>query len=675
MKRIISLSLMFIFVFSFAQLSESNGDLEGASIYVIGSPTHFPYRSLTVPVQIKVFNRPAYGEIRVYLESTSYIPGIATNYPVKSTDTSADLNLFYSNNSGTWDSHVPGVLVYTLPADYTMPPKPVSLVVNVRCEDFGAYGVLKAELYENKGNGMELIVSDTDSVPRDLNENHIADGWENDFYPYVYDEPVDYNRERGIVNMSATLAQSNVKNYPYQAMSETVPADAPYYERTSNISGSARTDRFYTVDTETGPDGNGERGDGLTVFEEYRGMVVGEVVFTRFNPETKDVFYVLHPGDKKKKWDNMADYGIGNASKHPSHSFQEIFHEHVKDPFVEVLDIAQGTVKSDVDDEVGWVNTNSPDAAGVVKVYSIRIRDGGRSSENTTLGIAPTHIPYKGSLIIIFTDTVKSYRNREFRGEFTHKQVMDHIIGHEIGHTINLTHCSATCIDTVANCMMDPKAGSFAIGYAPSSHHIADYDLAKPRKRTTGSDPNGRSRDDLEDDHYDNNDQNTRDDDQNTGTDAPPDQPYGLSYSIVDGQFRLTWTDGGGTVTGFQYQYRQSGGSWGSWISAGSGTFIDLLNLVNGTTYQFRVRAMNGTVASATSDTYEVTTPTVPGAPTITRVDAGNGQVNINWTAPSNGGSDITGYKYQYRQSNGGTWRNWTSFGNTFASTSEDIAG
>ena len=107
---------------------------------------------------------------------------------------------------------------------------------------------------------------------------------------------------------------------------------------------------------------------------------------------------------------------------------------------------------------------------------------------------------------------------------------------------------------------------------------------------------------------------------------------------MVDGQFRLSWTDGGGTVTGFQYQYRVPGGSWSSWLSAKLNTFIDLSNLVNGTTYQFQVRARNGTVASATSDTFEVRVPTVPGAPTITRVDSGNGQVNINWTAPSNDG-------------------------------------
>ncbi len=167
-----------------------------------------------------------------------------------------------------------------------------------------------------------------------------------------------------------------------------------------------------------------------------------------------------------------------------------------------------------------------------------------------------------------------------------------------------------------------------------------------------------------------------------TGTDTqgtnttPPDQPYGLSYSIVDGQFRLLWSDDGGTVTSFEYQYRENGGSWSSWLSAGSSTFIDLLNLVNGTTYQFQVRAMNGTLVIAISDTFEVRVPTVPDAPTITRVDSGDGQVNINWTTPSNnGGSDITDYEYQYRESNGGTWEAWTSFGDLFTSTSEDIAG
>lgn len=37
-------------------------------------------------------------------------------------------------------------------------------------------------------------------------------------------------------------------------------------------------------------------------------------------------------------------------------------------------------------------------------------------------------------------------------------------------------------------------------------------------------------------------------------------------------------------------------------------------------------------------------TPTVPGAPTLSAT-AGNGQVSLSWTTPSNGGSAITGYR------------------------------
>ncbi len=78
---------------------------------------------------------------------------------------------------------------------------------------------------------------------------------------------------------------------------------------------------------------------------------------------------------------------------------------------------------------------------------------------------------------------------------------------------------------------------------------------------------------------------------------------------------------------------------------------------------------------SVSSRTSKTPTLAVPGAPAITRVDAGDGQVNINWTAPSyNGGSAITGYEYRYRENNGGSWGTWMSFGGSITSTSADIA-
>ena len=118
-------------------------------------------------------------------------------------------------------------------------------------------------------------------MPRDLNGNHIADGWKSDFYPYRYDTVPDL--ERGIVNTSAVYSASYVRNFPWE-----VPTGE---------------DRQDTVDADTGPedtDGdldNTENGDGLTVFEEYRGMVTSTYGHERFDPERKDVYYVLYPGE------------------------------------------------------------------------------------------------------------------------------------------------------------------------------------------------------------------------------------------------------------------------------------------------------------------------------------------------------------------------------------------
>jgi hypothetical protein len=73
-----------------------------------------------------------------------------------------------------------------------------------------------------------------------------------------------------------------------------------------------------------------------------------------------------------------------------------------------------------------------------------------------------------------------------------------------------------------------------------------------------------------------------------------------------------------------------------------------ITGLTNGTTYRFRVQAVNAIGDSGYSKVTNSVTPaaTVPGAPTIIRnATAGDGQATVSWTAPaSDGGSPVTGY-------------------------------
>ena len=69
----------------------------------------------------------------------------------------------------------------------------------------------------------------------------------------------------------------------------------------------------------------------------------------------------------------------------------------------------------------------------------------------------------------------------------------------------------------------------------------------------------------------------------------------------------------------------------------------------NGTSYTFRVAAINAIGTGNQSADSNAVTPvapaTVPGAPTIGTATAGNAQATVTWSAPaSNGGSAITGY-------------------------------
>jgi len=146
-----------------------------------------------------------------------------------------------------------------------------------------------------------------------------------------------------------------------------------------------------------------------------------------------------------------------------------------------------------------------------------------------------------------------------------------------------------------------------------------------------------------------------------------PVVPTGVTGTAGSGQVSLSWTapstNNGSAITDYTVRYSSNGGS--SWTtfrrSASKAITATITGLTNGTSYLFQVAAVNGAgTGSWSSNSSTVTPRTVPSVPTSVTGTAGNGQVSLGWTAPSNnGGSAITDYTVRY-SSNGGL--SWTTF-------------
>ncbi|MHA2098166.1 MAG: fibronectin type III domain-containing protein [Candidatus Kariarchaeaceae archaeon] len=129
-----------------------------------------------------------------------------------------------------------------------------------------------------------------------------------------------------------------------------------------------------------------------------------------------------------------------------------------------------------------------------------------------------------------------------------------------------------------------------------------------------------------------------------------PDAPTGLSLTPGDGQVSLSWTapsnDGGATITDYNIYRTTTQGSYGAAIgNVGSAatTYVDN-TATNGQLYHYVVKAVNSVGEGAQSNEPSATPSTTPGTPTGLSATKGNTHINITWTAPSTGGSPITGY-------------------------------
>ncbi len=157
---------------------------------------------------------------------------------------------------------------------------------------------------------------------------------------------------------------------------------------------------------------------------------------------------------------------------------------------------------------------------------------------------------------------------------------------------------------------------------------------------------------------------------------AAPTAPAIPNLAPGDGQLTVSWSApaaNGADISDYDVQYRA--GNSGPWTNAhydGTGTSTTLDGLTNGQRYDVQVRAKNAvgwsdwsTAAAATPDAK----PGKPAAPTVTVLGATS--LRVNWTAPANTGSALTGYTLQQRANNGTDWSPVSGV----SGTSHDVTG
>src|SRR5439155_1737665 len=137
------------------------------------------------------------------------------------------------------------------------------------------------------------------------------------------------------------------------------------------------------------------------------------------------------------------------------------------------------------------------------------------------------------------------------------------------------------------------------------------------------------------------------------GTDASPKS--GILMTTAHGgpvQVNLSWTaatETGGTITNYLVE-RCTGAACNNFVQIGTSAttaYSDTsASLTGSTTYNYRVRATDGTNFSAYSNTASATTaaPTFTAPSNLAATSAGSTQINLSWTAATEIGGTITSY-------------------------------
>lgn len=137
-------------------------------------------------------------------------------------------------------------------------------------------------------------------------------------------------------------------------------------------------------------------------------------------------------------------------------------------------------------------------------------------------------------------------------------------------------------------------------------------------------------------------------------TPVPPTAPTKLvATAVAVDEIDVTWTDNATTETGFELERKVDGGNFSriSTPSVNASAFTDR-NVTSGSTYTYRVRAVNSGGNSEYSNEASATPPYAPpGTPSLLKLTPiGSTELEVTWQS---GGGSITAFELEHRESAG----------------------
>lgn len=150
-----------------------------------------------------------------------------------------------------------------------------------------------------------------------------------------------------------------------------------------------------------------------------------------------------------------------------------------------------------------------------------------------------------------------------------------------------------------------------------------------------------------------------------------PSQVSSVTAVRGDTEVGLSWDaphDGGSPIIGYHIE-KDDGSGWTDAVAdtQSDATSFTVTGLTNGTTYTFRVSAINantsayladGFTVMASSPSNAVTPVALPGAPTGLSATRGNEEVSLTWTVVDSQvtGEELVGHRIQQSTDNGASW-------------------